>query len=200
MNQMELFKNALTRSVESLLNAEAQVRNHIRWLAETKRYNVEKLALNNIYNSDDICDFNTWTQKGIEHNANMKVVAVCAEMEDWNIIGKIKGRENDINDLFEIRILFLCDPRPNLSSKKKLTDIEKSILKKMLDKYERPSYGPSSDCREIMDLNRSLNTLKHGYNMAFVGKWSFGLSEILSERFENIRLQIQNVTICKKLE
>lgn len=195
MNQVELFRNALMRSVESLLNAETQVRSHIEWFAEMKRSKIEKAVLCKTFNSDDICDYYGWQRKDIEHNVEMKAVAVRTIKSDWGLISKLRSADSTTDGLFDIRIVFLRNPRPILDSKVKLTDNEKSILKKMRDIYDSPLGGKNADHEKLMRANIDLHELKHHYQMAFEGTWSFTLSDIIDEFFPNVRLKIRNESI-----
>ena len=98
MTQLEFFQNALANSVEILLNTEAHVISHLKWLIEQKRDAIEKMAKGNVFNSDDICRFDSWEQTGIPHNVELKVVAVDSEFRDYDIIEKIYYSVGSVGD------------------------------------------------------------------------------------------------------
>ena len=134
MNQLEFFQEALTNSVEILINTEAHVMSHLKWIAEEKRAAVEKMAKGKIFNYDDIGSPDDPEQSGIEHNVDMKVVAVNSQLNEYNIIRALKcSNRSWLDSLFSINVVFLRDPEPLLKSKAKLTVREANILKKMSD-------------------------------------------------------------------
>ena len=175
MKQVEFFQNALANSVEILLNTEAQVRSHLTWLS----------------------NFDKWGQQGIEHNVDMKVVAVTSVYSDYDIISSLKRRgKNWIEYLFEIKVVFMRDPAPVLSSKAKLTTEEKSILKRMNEYYSEKFYEPDGD--SIMELNRRLTGLKHKYNMAFTYEWKYDFNDIIDKDFLVYGLRANGLSITAR--
>ena len=196
MTQLEFFQNALANSVEILLNTEAHVISHLKWLIEQKRDAIEKMAKGNVFNSDDICRFDSWEQTGIPHNVELKVVAVDSEFRDYDIIEKLKSSDrNWFRNLFQIKVVFLRNPEDVLKSKAKLTDTEKSILKQMVDYYNLKEYQPKGE--KLLRLNRDLKDLKHKYNMAFKYEWSYGFNEALDKDILKYGLRTGRVTITK---
>lgn len=199
MKQVEFFQNALANSVEILLNTEAQVRSHLTWLIESKRQAIENMAKGNVFNSDELCNFDKWDQQGIEHNVDMKVVAVTSVYSDYDIISSLKRRgKNWIEYLFEIKVVFMRDPAPVLSSKAKLTTEEKSILKWMNEYYREKIYEPDGD--RIMELNRRLTGLKHKYNMAFTYEWKYDFNDIIDKDFLVYGLRANGLIITDRQE
>ena len=197
MKQIEFFQNALANSVEILLNTEAQVQSHLKWLIESKRQAIENMAKGNVFNSDDICDFEDFGQRGIEHNVEMKAVAIFSEPCDRDIISRLKYRErNWFSNLFDIKVVFLRDPGPILASRAKLTKEEKKILKDLLDYYQDDRKYPNG--QKILDLSRSLSYLKHKYNMAFYYSWSYGFKEVLDKDFLLPGIRVNNTAITKR--
>lgn len=197
MKQIEFFQNALANSVEILLNAEAHVQSHLKWLIESKRQAIEYMAKGNVFNSDDICDFEELSQRGIEHNVEMKAVAIFSEPYSIDIISRLKYRErNWFSNLFDIKVVFLRDPGPILASKAKLTKEEKKILKVLLDYYQDDRKYPNG--QKILDLSHSLWILKHKYNMAFFYSWSYGFNEVLDKDFLLPGIRVNNTVITKR--
>ena len=196
MTQLEFFQNALANSVEILINTEAHVISHLKWLIEQKRNAIEKMAKGNVFNSDDICKFDDWEQVGIPHNAEIKVVAVDSEFRNYDIVSRLKSADRDwFNNVFSINVIFMRDPEPILKSKAKMTDNEKSILKRMVDYYNLKEYNPSGE--KLLRLNRDLKELKHKYNMAFKYQWNYGFNEIIDKDILKYGIRSDNVTITK---
>ena len=197
MKQIDFFQNALANSVEILLNTEAQVQSHLKWLIESKRQAIENMAKGNVFNSDDICDFEDFRQRDIEHNVEMKAVAIFSEPCSSDIISRLKCRErNWFSNLFDIKVVFLRDPGPILASRAKLTKEEKKILKVLLDYYQNDRKYPNG--QQILDLSHSLWCLKHKYNMAFYCSWSYGFNEVLDKDFLLHGLRVDNTSITKR--
>ena len=197
MKQIEFFQNALANSVEILLNTETHVQAHLKWLIESKRCAIEKMAMGNVFNSDALCDYDEWEQRGLEHDTDMKVVAVFSAFSNYDLIGKLKSREkNWITNLFEIKVVFMRDPEPILKSKAKLTEMEKGILKDMSNYYQLKVYQP--DGEKVLKLNQDLKYLKHKYNMAFSYSWCYGFDDILDKDFLSYGIRAKKLSITKR--
>lgn len=193
MKQIELFQNALANSVETLINAEAQVRSHLKWLVEQKRIAIQRRSLGKVFNSDDICVQRQLPKIG--HNVKMKVVAIGSEIKRDLYADRFKccGKYDYFYELFDINIFFMRNPAPILDSKSRLTDREKSILKSMLKYYEL-SY-PEPDTEMLRQLSEELRMLKHGYNMVVRYQWGYNFNDILNEDILKEGLQANNVSI-----
>lgn len=191
MKQIELFQNALASSVETLINAEAQVRSHLKWLVEQKRIAIQRRSLGKVFNSDDICV----QRQQIGHNVRMKVVAIGSEIKRDLYVDRFKccGKYDYLSELFYINIFFMRNPAPLLDSKSRLTDREKSILKSMLKYYEFDYQEP--DTEELRQLSNELRMLKHGYDMVVRHQWGYNFNDILNEDILKEGLQVNNVSI-----
>ena len=196
MTQLEFFQNALANSAEVLLNYEAHVISHLKWIVEQKRDAIEKMSKGNVFNSDDICDFKDWEQEGIPHNTEFKVVAVDSEINTYSIVSMLKSTDRNLfKNLFQINVVFLRNPEDVLKSKAKLTNDEKIILKQMVGYYTLKEYR--KDGENLIRLNRGLRYLKHKYNMAFRYEWSYGFNEAIDKNLLTRGLRIDSVTITK---
>lgn len=196
MKQFEFFRNAFANSAELLLNTEAHMMSHLKWIAETKRQAVEKMAYGNEFNSDDICDFDDWDQKDIPHDTMMKVVKVKVGRTAYFLIDMLKSRRNDWGgELFDIEVFFMCDPDTILKSKARLTKEEERVLKEMRGYYIN---GRDKDTSHLRELISDLKDLKHKYRICFDLTWSYGFDQIMEEDFLENGLLANGVVITRK--
>lgn len=192
MNQFEFFRNAFANSAELLLNTEAHMISHLKWIAETKRQAIEKMAYGNEFNSDDICDFSEWGAKGIPHDTMMKVVKVDVELIFYLLSDTLRCLDEQ---LFSIEVFFMCDPDTILKSKARLTKEEERVLKEMREYYIN---GRDKDTEHLRELISDLEDLKPKYRICYNPIWSYGFEQIMEDDFLEEGLLANDVMITKK--
>lgn len=198
MEQIDFFRNALANSVELLLNTEAHVRSHLNWIAETKRLAIESKLYGKAFNSDDICNYEDWEQKGIPRDTMMKVVNVEVYESVYDIISALKSRSKSwAGELFSVNVFFMCDPDTLLKSRARLTKEEERVLKEMRKFYIS---GRDGNARVLDELIRDLRGLKHKYEICFSLTWRYGFADIMKEDFLERGLVVQGAKLYTLVE
>lgn len=188
MKQIEFFQNALANSVETLINAEAQVMSHLDWLARQKRKAIIQMTSGEVFNTYDIFNHNKLSTD------EMKIVDVEVHLDNNDIVNRLRNDNYYPDFLFFITVTFLCDPSKILNSKAKLTDKEESILKSMRRCYQLLDLAPEKD---LFGLNRQLIELKHGYDMVESASYYYRFNEIFDKDFIKRGLMVNGIKITK---
>lgn len=193
MNYSEFIQNTLSNSVERLINAEAEVVSNLRWIIEQKEKVVTKKVQDKTYLASMLLVSNDWKAEGIDRDAEMKVVAIYSGVDKYNLVDSLKSTKDSYSSVTRISIVFMQNPNDILSSKKKLTESERKILKALKDYYNKKYYYPDND--KIMQLNRDLHALKHQFSVAYEATWSFALESILEDDFITRGLKCGTINI-----
>ena len=197
MKQIEFFQKALANSVEILLNTEAQVTSHLRWLAETKRLAIERATKDKEFNSDDICDYDEWSQANMARDKMMRVVGVGSALNDYNLVELLKARGRGLfGKTMTLYVFFMRNPDEILQSKAKLTPDEKTYLKKMKYYYDHRDHNGHQERSEMSETNQSLRELKHKYNILLKLEWQYNFNDVISDNFLTKGIRAGNVTIA----
>ena len=186
MTQLEFYQEALTKSAEALLNANAQVQSYAALLAKMKKDAIAEKMIGEVYNIDALMQKNHYKYKDFA-GKELKCVVVKSYVEEDSVL-YIK-KDTHYNGLINIEIIFLADPDTILNSKQKVTDKEKELLKKLSNFYaigkgnkrnqSEYDYGHQS----LTSMADELYYLKHKYRMSFSLTWQYSFEKILSGNF-----------------
>lgn len=199
MRQLEFFQKALANSVEILLNTHAQVLSHLQWLAGSKSLAIEKATKDLEFNSDDLCDYDEWSQSNMARDTMMRVVGVKSYLNDFDLVGSLRSRSRGMfSKAMTLTVYFMRDPDEILKSKAKLTDDEKIYLKMMKHLYDNRERNDASDFQNMVETNRWLRDLKHKYNILLTLEWGFSFDDMISDDFMNNGIRTKRVTIASR--
>lgn len=172
----------LSNAVESLVNAEAAVMSHLKWIGEKKRLAVIDSIKDSTYKAYNLTS-GAWYEKGIDPAAQMKPINVDVSLANHNIVNRIKeNKKENWGGLITLNITFMQDPETFLGSKRKLTDMEKKLLKDLKRIYDKSDIHYNRD-EKAYEINSTLRDLKHNINVVIHAQWSFTLDTILTTDF-----------------
>lgn len=177
---LEFYQNLLSESAKTLLNSEAQIRSHVIQLGSLKAQNLTEKIIGKKYSFHSLLPPSK--ECGGEYEeVDYKAVHIDSSLDDWNLSRKVREDET----LITITITFLRDPSVILSSKLKLTDTEKKMLRKLNMYYDiRDGYNSSwFKGSEVTDLGDRLVELKHRIYTSISLSWDYSLSQLLSDDF-----------------
>lgn len=197
MTQLGFFQKALANSVEILLNTEAHVISHLRWLAESKRMAIAAAAIGKDFNSDDICDYDKLAHSYLKRNTMMRVVGVMCDINCYELNGWFKSRERGMFHAMTLKVNFMRNPDEILQSKAELTADEKRYLKKMKHFYENSEYNDYY-FYEMQSTNINLCNLKHHYNILLTQEWQYNFDDVLDDDFLSNGIRSKRVTIVER--
>ena len=172
----------LSNAVESLVNAEAAVMAHLKWIGEKKRLAVIDRIKDSTYKAYNLTS-GDWRERGIDPAAQMKPINVDVSFANHNIVNRVKeNKKENWGGLITLSITFMQDPEVFLGSKKKLTDVEKKLLKDLKRIYDNGDIHYNRN-EKICEINSTLRDLKHNINVVIYAQWSFTLDTILTTDF-----------------
>lgn len=199
MTQLGFFQKALANSVEILLNTEAHVISHLRWLAESKRRAIAAVAIGKDFNSDDLCDYDMWEHSYLKSNTMMRVVGVVCDINSYYLVDALKSTQRGIfNSAMTLKVNFMRNPDEILQSKAELTADEKRYLKKMKHFYKNSEYNDYHEFFEMQNTNRDLRNLKHHYNILLTQEWQYNFDDVLDDDFLSNGIRSERVTIVER--
>jgi hypothetical protein len=190
---VRFYQDALSESVKTLLNSEAQLQQYVIQLGNLK---VKKLSEQIIGREFPIHALlsSRKTYDGEYEATGYKAVHIDICTEKWDLLNKVK--EN--GSLLTLSIAFLRDPSVIINSKQKLTDKEKEILRSLKRYYNiNPKHNATwFSGSEVIKLGRNLSDLKHHIYATVELSWNYSLEKLLSSSYltNGIRAE-QNLTI-----
>lgn len=177
---IKFYQEALSESTKALLNSSAQVLSHIEQLGEYKASDIASHIVGREYSIDSLVSSRE-TYYGKYEDVPYKAVHVDSKVHRWNLVSTVM--EN--STLLTISVVFLRDPEVILSSRLKLTNEERKLLRKLRE-YYHVSEGHNSSWYSgstVVNIGSKLSELKHHICAVVELPWSFSMKRLLSSSF-----------------
>lgn len=184
MDKFKLYQEAIAHSVELLNNADAQLRNYVKKVADMRANNVAERVIGRNYTLSDLMAKSDWNFKYYE-DVPYKAILVEPKIEYCFLEGALDYNFRAYS-LVSLCIYFLRDPETILKSKIKLTDKERKLLNELIPHYKVKQGSRRDNAGSMRDIDKTCNqleTLKHGLHMCISLEWKSTLDDILRDNY-----------------